>query len=159
MRELFEAIEQMFKIEKKIELKLRGEPIYLKRFKWEEIVFNKRIFSEAEKLRNKFGNNARKDFLTKLIKKPDALKKLKNAGITDDEIKLLKNGKVPKGWNVHHKLPLEDGGNNNFENLVLIKNEPYHYALSAYQKTATKGMKEGEAINIKWPIYDGYIYP
>ena len=35
-------------------------------------------------------------------------------------------GLVPDGWQVHHKIPLDQGGTNDVENLVLIKNDPYH---------------------------------
>ncbi|MGG1688404.1 HNH endonuclease signature motif containing protein [Pseudalkalibacillus sp. NRS-1564] len=30
------------------------------------------------------------------------------------------------GYQVHHKLPLDDGGNNDLSNLILIKNDPNH---------------------------------
>jgi hypothetical protein len=48
--------------------------------------------------------------------------------ITD--IARMKDGLNPKGWKVHHNLPLDDGGTNDFTNLVLIKNDPYHKAVT-----------------------------
>jgi hypothetical protein len=53
---------------------------------------------------------------------------LRKAGLGEDDIARMKDGLHPKGWQVHHNLPLDDGGTNDFTNLVLIKNDPYHRA-------------------------------
>ena len=66
---------------------------------------------------------------------------------------------VPDGWQVHHKFPLDDSGTNDFSNLVLIKNDPYHKVITNYQKAATKGVSVGSSNYIKWPIIEGTIYP
>ncbi|MBB1150800.1 HNH endonuclease [Myroides sp. NP-2] len=60
---------------------------------------------------------------------------------------------------VHHKLPLDDGGTNDFSNLVLIKNDPYHQALTNYQNKVTKGMKAGDSKSVTWYTMEGNIYP
>ena len=49
---------------------------------------------------------------------------LRRAGFTEADILKIQNGYVPTGWQVHHKIPLEGGGTNDFSNLVLIQNEP-----------------------------------
>ena len=72
---------------------------------------------------------------------------------------MLQNCYVPKGWNVHHKIPLDDGGTNEFKNLMLIQDEPYHKAITAFQKTSTNGMQPGEIFETEWPIFDGFLYP
>jgi hypothetical protein len=66
---------------------------------------------------------------------------------------------VPNGYQVHHKLPIDDGGTIDFSNLILIINDPYHRILTKTQKTLTKGMKVGESIKYKWPIPDDFVYP
>ncbi|NYF26054.1 hypothetical protein HDC33_002922 [Sporosarcina sp. JAI121] len=40
------------------------------------------------------------------------LKQLFDAGLTETDIKNLKSGLVPDGYQVHHKLPLDNGGTN-----------------------------------------------
>ena len=60
---------------------------------------------------------------------------------------------------MHHKLPLDDGGNNDFANLVLIKNDPYHLTITNAQNAATRGMQEGETRQVNWPIPEGFVYP
>lgn len=66
---------------------------------------------------------------------------------------------VPIGWQVHHKLPLDDGGTNSYDNLVLIKNDPYHKVITNAQMNATRGLKPGESKTMNWPIPDGFVYP
>ncbi len=157
---LREKLYKLFGIGKKAELKLRGKPVVLKGFKFKKIRYIKRNLSEVIKLRNKFNNKIRKDFLNDLLKKPGIKNKLKKSGITDLMIKRMKEkGKVPDGWNVHHKLPLDDGGTNSFENLMLIQNEPYHYAITGYQKSVTKILQTKDSIDIEWPFFNGYLYP
>ena len=58
-----------------------------------------------------------------------------------------------------HKLPLADSGDNSFENLVLIKNEPYHKVITNYQNSVTKGLNEGESKIIEFPIPKGNVSP
>ena len=71
----------------------------------------------------------------------------------------MKEGLVPECWQVHHKLPLDDSGDNSFDNLVLIKNEPYHKVITNYQNSVTRGLKEGDCKTVKFPIVEGSIYP
>lgn len=154
-----EQLHKTFRVGKKAELKLRGETIILKGFKWKKIKYVKRTPAETAKLRNKFGNSERKKFIDELLKKPNIESKLKKSGLSDDDIKLLKDGGIPDDWSVHHKLPLDDGGTNDFKNLMLIKDEPYHKSITAYQITSTKGMQPKEIIDIEWPMFDGFLYP
>ncbi len=79
--------------------------------------------------------------------------------MTETDINNLKKGLVPDGYQVHHKLPSDDGGTNDFQNLILIKNDPYHKAFTNSQKELTKGLKVGDSIQINWPIPEGIIYP
>ena len=58
---------------------------------------------------------------------------------------------MPKGYQVHHELILDDGGTNDFSNLVLIKNEPYHKVIINYQNSIARTMKIGESKEVLWP--------
>lgn len=66
---------------------------------------------------------------------------LKSHGLSETDIQKLKDGFVPKGYQVHHELPLDDSGTNDFSNLVLIKNEPYHKVITNYQNSIGRTMK------------------
>ncbi|GLU40018.1 hypothetical protein Pssp01_41110 [Pseudomonas sp. NBRC 100443] len=57
-----------------------------------------------------------------------------------------------------HK-PLDDGETNSFDNLTLIKNEPYHKIITNVQRTLTKGMGAGDSEMVEWPMIETRIYP
>lgn len=135
---------------------LRGEKVQLPGVKTKEINYIKRDPADAEDLRKAFDRTERKKFLKDLSNNQEALKK---AGLSDDDILDLEDGLVPDGWQVHHKLPLDDGGNNSLDNLVLIKNEPYHKTITNFQNSFAKKLKMGENKTVDWPIPEGSIYP
>ncbi|MGG0724315.1 HNH endonuclease [Bacillus mycoides] len=67
---------------------------------------------------------------------PEKIKELKKSGILDNDIEDMKEyALVPDGWQVHHKTPLDQGGTNDVENLVLIKTHPYHKVITNEQVT------------------------
>lgn len=72
---------------------------------------------------------------------------------------MIKNGKSPPDWQVHHKIPLDDGGTNSFDNLTLIKNDPSHKVLTNAQFDLTRGMKVGETRTVEFPVSNGIVYP
>ena len=110
--------------------------------------FTKRTDSARKALRDTFDSSARSNFLKQL----DA-SDLKKAGLDAEDIALVKAGKVPDGYQVHHKYPLDDSGTNSFENLVLIKNSPDHALVTNHQRYTTEGMKAGDSRAIDWPTY------
>ncbi|MEC2275218.1 T7SS effector LXG polymorphic toxin [Bacillus subtilis] len=138
---------------------LKGEQVLLKGVKVKEISYTKRSPEETAKLRRKFNSSIKKQFLKGLSNDPNKVKKLKKAGLTDKDIARMKDGLNPKGYQVHHKLPLDDGGTNDMDNLILIKNDPYHKAITNEQNSLTKGLTPGETKKINWPIPNGAIYP
>jgi hypothetical protein len=71
----------------------------------------------------------------------------------------MKEGLNPKGWQVHHNLPLDDGGTNDFTNLVLIKNDPYHKAVTNEQNSLTRGLAPKQSKKINWPMFEDDVYP
>ncbi|WP_456310123.1 HNH endonuclease signature motif containing protein [Serratia proteamaculans] len=134
--------------------KLRGEVSVLENINKIEIKYTKRSPDETMSLRKEFNQTIRKKFLSEISSRPELLKKFSGA-----ELEAIKNGTVPKGWQVHHKYPLDDSGSNNFENLILIKNEPYHKVLTNLQTSTTRGIKPGESKIVSWVIPSGIIYP
>ena len=134
---------------------LRGEKIQLPGVKTKQINYVKRNPEETAKLRNAF-DTEKKKFLKSLT---GNVEKLKKAGLTDSDIARMKDELNPKGWQVHHKLPLDGGGTNAMDNLVLIKNEPYHKTITNFQNTFAKQLNNGEIKKVEWPIPEGNIYP
>lgn len=84
---------------------------------------------------------------------------LRSAGFTEADILKIQNGYVPTGQQVHHKIPIDGGGTNDFSNMVLIQNEPYPKVLTNYQNSVMKDMNEGDIIVVAWPQPNGNIYP
>jgi hypothetical protein len=54
---------------------------------------------------------------------------------------------------------LDDGGTNNIDNLVLIKNDPYHQVITNAQDKLTGALNSGDTRIIRFPVPDGIIYP
>lgn len=134
--------------------KVRGETKLLNNIEVKEINYIKRDPSETMLLRKEFNNTVRKKFLNQLSSSSDAA----NVFEPSDLFKMSK-GTVPDGWEVHHKLPLDDGGTNAFDNLSLIEKEPFHKVLTNMQRTSTRGMLPGDSKVIPWVMPNGSIYP
>jgi hypothetical protein len=77
---------------------------------------------------------------------------LRDAGMSDADIIMMAKGRIPSGYQVHHVLPLDDGGTNATSNLVLIKNDPDHMLITLYQNKQTSGMSPGQTRKLEWPI-------
>ena len=136
--------------------KLRGEDVTLNNVNVHDITLKKRSSSELSQLRSEFNTSVRKNFLMDMGKQTEYLR---SAGFTEADILKIQNGYVPTGWQVHHKIPLDGGGTNDFSNMVLIQNEPYHKVLTNYQNSVMKDMNEGDIIVVAWPQPNGNIYP
>ncbi len=126
--------------------KLRGKDVTLTNIIVQNISYVKRNSDELKNLRNEFNTTTRKAFLKDLGQNTEYLK---NAGFSDDDILKIQSGRIPDGWQVHHKLPLDDSGTNSFDNLVLIKNEPYHKVITNYQNSMIRQMKVGDTKTIQ----------
>jgi len=139
--------------------KLYGKDVILDDIDMQEINYIKRADKDREKLRKEFDSTERENFIKNLAEKHE--KELKEAGITDEELLKMKDGLLPsKEWQVHHKLPLDDGGTNAENNLVLIKNHPYHKVITTHQNTIVAKQIEGkDECIVKFPIPPGNIYP
>jgi hypothetical protein len=138
--------------------KVRGQEFILEGVETHSVNYVKRDRTEYANLRKAFDGGARADFAKSLTSSPEGIAALKRAGLDDAQIARLKDGKVPQGWQVHHKLPLDDGGTNDFSNLVLIKNDPYHIALTNAQKALVGDLAVGGSRQVDFPIPKGSIY-
>lgn len=139
---------------------LKGEKVTLPNVKGQTIQYTKVSSENLAELRKAFNTTDRKEFLSYLSNDKDMLQQLKTAGMSDTDILKMKNGYVPTGYQVHHKIPLDGGGTNSLDNLVLIKNDPYHKVITNTQNSVTSGLDAGQTMKIhNWPIPDGKIYP
>ncbi|GAA69797.1 HNH endonuclease signature motif containing protein [Pseudoalteromonas sp. BSi20429] len=113
----------------------KGKSLTLSNVEFEGIEYLKRDRADYKALRSKFDNGVRKKFLEYLSGNQDILSQLDKLGVSSSDIAKLKAGRVPNGWQVHHKLPLHGGGTNDLSNLVLIRNSPEHSAFTTFQKS------------------------
>ena len=134
--------------------KLRGESKIINGITIKDIAYIKRNLGDTAILRKEFDSTVRRNFLTDIANTPEAVNIF-----NPSQLLRMSSGKSPEGWDVHHKLPLDDSGTNAFDNLVLIEKEPYHKVFTNMQRAATKGMQPGESKITPWAIPSGSIYP
>lgn len=134
--------------------KVRGNSILLQNVEVTQVNYVKRTAEETAILRKEFNSTVKKSFLKDLSNTPEAMNKL-----PPEMLERMSIGRNPDGWQVHHKLPLDDSGTNAFDNLILMKNDPYHQALTNYQFNMTRDMIVGESRIVPWVKPQGTIYP
>ncbi len=115
-----------------------------------EFSYTRRPRAELAQLRETFNGGVRQDFLKSL----DQGGALQRAGFSPTEIARIRAGKVPgRDWSVHHILPLDDGGTNSFDNLVLIRNSPDHQLVTNHQHYVTADLPVGDTRTVPWIHY------
>jgi hypothetical protein len=141
---------------------LRGETLSFPNVPMMRIRYTKRPAAEREKLRSIFdreNTGVRARFLKSLVDNRDKIEHLRGLGVPDWLIENMKRGKIgTRRWQVHHKYPLDDGGTNDFDNLIFIKNDPLHIAITNYQNAITRGLATGQTTVITFPVPQGSIY-
>lgn len=138
--------------------KLRGKPVSLPGVKTQTIQYTKRNGEELVRLRNEFNAKGRSDFLKELSTDPNKVPVLKKAGLTDEDLKLMEQGTSPRGWEAHHKIPLDDGGTNASSNLTLLRKEPDHKVFTNAQRELVGNLKPGESKTVDFPVPEGFVY-
>lgn len=133
--------------------KYKKAHVLLDNVKVSELSYLRRDRAEYNALRKEF-NTVRPKFLKSISNHPDAL-----TTFDTNALLRLESGGVPSGWEVHHKIPLDDGGTNALDNMVLIKRSPYHSTLSKAQGIIVKEIPYNTSINVLWPSPHGVIYP
>jgi hypothetical protein len=87
------------------------------------------------------------------------------AGLSQKDIdRMVQEGRPPRGYQVHHRIPLDDGGTNKRENFILIRDDVEHRALHGYYNPAELRIRllaYGEMAEIALPVppKDTLIYP
>jgi hypothetical protein len=142
-----------------VTLPLGSNNVTLKGVDTMDLAYTRRPDAEHDEMRKQFNSKYRKAFVKDLAKDPAKEETLRGAGLGDTDFKLMAAGKVPPGFQVHHKIPIDDSGENEMSNFVLIRNEPAHKALTNLQMRETEGIQEGETRNIDWVVPRGYVYP
>lgn len=132
----------------------KKNPVLLQRIDIVKMDYVRRSPVERDLLRREFDSGVRKNFLKDIANNPEVVKRLD----TLDRNTLAK-GFVPDGYQVHHKLPLDDSGNNSFDNLVLISTRPEHAAFTTAQKRITASLSPTGTNTVLWPKPQGVIYP
>jgi len=112
--------------------------------------YHRRGAAEKAALRESFQMGDRQAFLTHLLQ--DRAADLRAQGFTERNLESLRRGKVPHGFNVHHIKPLDDGGDNRFDNLVLMRAHPNHEAIHRYLDPQLKGLQIGQSRQVSLPM-------
>lgn len=112
--------------------------------------YRRRGMVEKAALRESFHTGDRQAFLSHLLQERGG--DLQAQGFTERNLESLRRGKVPHGYNVHHIKPLDDGGDNRFDNLVLLKAHPNHEAIHRYLDPQLKGLQVGQARQVSLPM-------
>jgi hypothetical protein len=141
-------------VDEPIQMTLRGRKYTMPDWHMEKISYTKRTDAARLALRAQFGP-VREAFLKDLAKNDAAA--LQDAGFSDEDIALMANGKAPQGYQVHHTLPLDDGGTNAPSNLMLIKNDPDHQLITNYQNGQTREMSAGQTRTLELPRPDSRV--
>jgi hypothetical protein len=121
--------------------------------------FTKKDNATSDAERRKFKSSICGNWLKGLAGSAEKVAHLKAAGLTDADIKRMAEGLRPIGYEVHHKLALDDGGTNDPSNFVIIKNDPYHIAITALHNSKCRDIPEGTTVTVDWPVPDGIVYP
>ncbi len=115
-----------------------------------EMVYSRRQKAERATLREEFNDGVRQDFLRYLATEKNG--ELWKRGFTNRHINTMLKGRVPPGYNVHHIKPLDDGGDNSFGNLVLMRAHPDHEAVHRYLDPQLKGLENGQSRTVQIPM-------
>jgi hypothetical protein len=109
-------------------------------------------------LSNGFKDGAKAQFIQHVAQtQPDELNRL---GFSESQIKnMATKAKPPLGLEVHHRVPIECGGTNDFENLTLVR-EDVNKPLTEAQMAGTKGLEYGQSRQVELLMTkQGTMYP
>ncbi|MEM6902454.1 MAG: hypothetical protein AAF556_04370 [Pseudomonadota bacterium] len=123
---------------------------------WVAYEYVRRGRRDYAKIKGKF-TKVRGDFLATIA--DSEAPKLAALGITAEERQGMREGIVPEGFAVHHIWPLDSrGGTNEFDNLVLLPQTPYHDAIHRYLAPQLGSLKVSRARTVKLPVVEGPVF-
>ncbi|MCQ2966024.1 MAG: HNH endonuclease [Alphaproteobacteria bacterium] len=111
---------------------------------------------QTRKRRRSGFDKVRKAFLEELG--TNHVEELVALGLTPAQIKQVKAGKNPNGYNVHHKHPIHGGGHNVFENLILMPIKPHDELHHKVMDPQVKNMQSGDSKMVWIPWSDDMVY-
>lgn len=135
----------------------------LKGFRYQKISYKKKDRKIYSSERREFSSKERSSFIKTIA--VDREKELLSAGFTSKQISIMKSkGRAPIGYEVHHRIPLDDGGDNSKENLILIRNDVEHRSVHGYYNPGElmiKQLEVGETAEVTLPVPpdDAVVYP
>lgn len=109
---------------------------------------------EQKRMRAAFNASGgpRDQFLDR-VRKEASHSELRALGLTDVEIAKFRNGgSLGKKYQVHHRVPIQAGGNNGQSNLVLIKDDPDHRLITAQQNAVMRRVPDDAAFEVDLPL-------
>ena len=80
------------------------------------------------------------------------------AGLSDDDISLLRSGTVPENYNTHLKIPFDFGGDMEFSNFSLIRTHPHHNSIHRIIDMQIENTFLLKHRKIFIPYFEGKIY-
>ena len=80
------------------------------------------------------------------------------AGMSEEDIKLVKKGKAPENFNIHIRVPFDYGGTNSFSNLVLIQTHPFHTEIHRFIDMQTLTQPNFKPRKLFLPAPKGKVY-
>jgi hypothetical protein len=132
-------------------------------FRYQLIEYQKKDRAVYKSERSKFSRNIRIQWLKKIA--DSHYGELKQAGLSDRQIFMMRTeGGIPFGYQVHHRIPLDDGGTNDFDNLILIRDNVEHRSIHGYYNPGElqiKLMIDGETKQVTLPVppENAIVYP
>ena len=132
-------------------------------FRYQLIEYQKKDRAVYKAERSKFSSSTRTRWLKKIA--DTHYSELKQAGLSDYHISMMKSqGGVPYGFQVHHRIPLDDGGTNDFDNLILIRDNVEHRSIHGYYNPGElqiKSMNNSDTTEVALPVppENAIVYP
>ncbi len=84
---------------------------------------------------------------------------LRANGFSQGAIVDMKKGWMPNNYSCHHIKPKDDGGDNSWDNFVLIKRSPEHDAVHEFLDPQVAEMERGETRIVRFPDIQPGVYP
>ena len=125
--------------------------------KAERVAKRNEFNGERDELGNVVVEGVRSKFL-KMLAKDHEKELVERLGLTERDIRGMREGYTPNGFNVHHKLALHGGGKNEFKNFILTPLYPHDQWHHDVMDAQLLGIREGESRKIKIPWTDEMIY-